>query len=399
MSTVVRSVGQRLLRAGAASWPREGRRAYQVIGTFGVTPTGPAPSAAPLDVSSRPMEAAGATATGPHAAPASVSVGDPGPSLLLHELRTGPLQQPQHQPPLQQPPPQHAQQQQQQRSAEAGLGDTGGYAGAGGIPDASSIPRSGGGPSIGTSGDGSSISYSEAPVFRDAHAHRHTGQAQAQAQERVHEGGSAVARALRAPPPPRGAEASGVAYIDTLSLHNELLQSGLSPAAAETLTLTLHTALQRSFAQMLQTLVTRAEVQALESQQAAETLLFKTEVQSRQEHEVVNLKAENERMRVELEKLRGELRYELDKLTASQRLDTNLEKGRLREMMQLERDRSLELHQQTERTLNAAQQRLDQEVHLLKTHLEATKNDVIKYCIGTVVSMLAVGLGFARLIF
>ena len=37
--------------------------------------------------------------------------------------------------------------------------------------------------------------------------------------------------------------------------------------------------------------------------------MFKTEVQSKQDNEVSNLKAENERIRVELEKLRGELRW------------------------------------------------------------------------------------------
>ena len=36
-------------------------------------------------------------------------------------------------------------------------------------------------------------------------------------------------------------------------------------------------------------------------------------------------------------------RYEIDKLTASQRLDLNLEKGRMRDELQMLRDKSNEL--------------------------------------------------------
>lgn len=39
-----------------------------------------------------------------------------------------------------------------------------------------------------------------------------------------------------------------------------------------------------------------------------------------------------------------------------------------------------------------------QEVHTLKAQLEAAKFDVISYCVGTLVSVSAVGLGMLRIL-
>lgn len=41
---------------------------------------------------------------------------------------------------------------------------------------------------------------------------------------------------------------------------------------------------------------------------------------------------------------------------------------------------------------------LSQEIHTLRAELEAAKYDVIKYCIGTLVSISAVGLAVVRLL-
>lgn len=39
-----------------------------------------------------------------------------------------------------------------------------------------------------------------------------------------------------------------------------------------------------------------------------------------------------------------------------------------------------------------------QEIHALRAHMEAAKYDVIKYCIGTLVSISAVGLAIVRIL-
>ncbi|KAM0934615.1 putative Coiled-coil domain-containing protein [Dioscorea sansibarensis] len=42
--------------------------------------------------------------------------------------------------------------------------------------------------------------------------------------------------------------------------------------------------------------------------------------------------------------------------------------------------------------------KLDREIHALRAQLEAAKYDVIKYCIGTLVSISAVGLAVIRIL-
>jgi poly(3-hydroxyalkanoate) synthetase len=56
-----------------------------------------------------------------------------------------------------------------------------------------------------------------------------------------------------------------------------------------------------------------------------------------------------------------------------------------------------ELATQSSETSNLTN-KLDREIHTLKTQLEAAKFDVIKYCIGTIVSVTAVGLGLLRIL-
>jgi predicted RNase H-like nuclease (RuvC/YqgF family) len=90
-----------------------------------------------------------------------------------------------------------------------------------------------------------------------------------------------------------------------------------------------------------------------------------------QEHHFATLQRETERLRTDIDKMRSELRYEIDKVTSGQRLDLNLERGRIRE----------ELATQSSETSNLTN-KLDREIHTLKTQLEAAKFDVIKYCIG-----------------
>ena len=41
--------------------------------------------------------------------------------------------------------------------------------------------------------------------------------------------------------------------------------------------------------------------------------------------------------------------------------------------------------------------RLDREIQTMRTTIEAAKNDVIKYSVGTIASMTALGLGLLRL--
>ncbi|KAL5099516.1 hypothetical protein RYX36_003843 [Vicia faba] len=175
--------------------------------------------------------------------------------------------------------------------------------------------------------------------------------------------------------------------VDTLALVKKLEAQGVPSMQAEAITAAITEVLNDSLENVSQSLVSKEEMERTEMLQEANLSKFKAEVQSSQGHHFSLLQHETEKLRNDIEKMRSELRYEIDKVTAGQRLDLNLERGRIRE----------ELANQNTETNNLTN-KLDREIHALRAQLEAAKYDVIKYCIGTLVSISAVGLAVLRIL-
>ncbi|XP_028780630.1 protein FMP32, mitochondrial-like isoform X1 [Neltuma alba] len=175
--------------------------------------------------------------------------------------------------------------------------------------------------------------------------------------------------------------------VDTLALVRRLEGQGLPSKQAEAITAAITEVLNDTMENASQSFVSKGEIQKIEMIQEANVSKFKSEVQSSQGHHFSMLQHETEKLRNDIEKMRNELRYEIDKVTAGQRLDLNLERGRIRD----------ELNNQSAETTNLTN-KLDREIHALKAQLEAAKYEVIKYCIGTLVSISAVGLAVVRIL-
>ncbi|KAL4644273.1 hypothetical protein ACB092_02G152800 [Castanea dentata] len=175
--------------------------------------------------------------------------------------------------------------------------------------------------------------------------------------------------------------------VDTLALVRRLEGQGVPSKQAEAITAAITEVLNDSVENVSQSFVSKAEMQKIEMIQESNLSKFKSEVQSSQGHHFSLLQHETEKLRNDIEKMRSELRYEIDKVTAGQRLDLNLERGRIRD----------ELANQNAETNNLTN-KLDREIHALRAQLEAAKYDVIKYCIGTLVSISAVGLAVLRIL-
>lgn len=162
---------------------------------------------------------------------------------------------------------------------------------------------------------------------------------------------------------------------------------GIPSKHAEAITSSITEVLNHSLESVAQSFVSKAEMQKSELIQDANLSKFKSEIQSSQEHHFSSLQRETEKLHADIEKMHSELRYEIDKVTAGQRLDLNLERGRIRDE---------QAKQNAETTLITT--KLDREIHALRAQLEAAKYEVIKYCIGTVVSISAVGLAVLRIL-
>ncbi|XP_059296876.1 protein FMP32, mitochondrial-like [Lycium ferocissimum] len=174
--------------------------------------------------------------------------------------------------------------------------------------------------------------------------------------------------------------------VDTLALVRRLEAKGVPSEQAEAITSVITEVLNDSLENVAHSFVSRSEMQKSEMLQEGNLSKFKSEVQSSQEHHFSLQQRETEKLRNDIEKMRSELRYEVDKLTAGQRLDLNLERGRIRD----------EFNNQNAETTNLTN-KLDREIHALRAQIEASKYEVIKYCIGTLVSISAVGLAVLRL--
>lgn len=175
--------------------------------------------------------------------------------------------------------------------------------------------------------------------------------------------------------------------VDTLALVRNLETNGLPPKQAEAITWAITEVLNDSLENVAQSFVTKSDMQKSEMMQESNLSKFKSEVKTSQEHHFSLLQRETEKLRNDIDKMRTELRYEIDKVTAGQRLDLNLERRRIQD----------ELATQNTETTNLTN-KLDREIHALRAQLEAAKYDVIKYCIGTLVSISAVGLAVIRII-
>ncbi|XXG86054.1 hypothetical protein AAC387_Pa11g1031 [Persea americana] len=175
--------------------------------------------------------------------------------------------------------------------------------------------------------------------------------------------------------------------VDTLALVRRLEAQGIPSVQAEAITAAITEVLNDSLENVAQSFVSKGEMQKIEMIQESNISKFKAQVQSSQEHHFSLLQRETEKLRTDIDRIRSELRYEIDKVTAGQRLDLNLERGRIRD----------ELANQSAET-SSLTNKLDKEIHALRAQLEAAKYDVIKYCIGTLVSISAVGLAIIRLL-
>ncbi|KAJ9561841.1 hypothetical protein OSB04_007001 [Centaurea solstitialis] len=186
--------------------------------------------------------------------------------------------------------------------------------------------------------------------------------------------------------PPNG-KGKRLFLVDTLALVRRLEGEGVPSKQAEAITSAVIEVLNDSLENVSQSFVSKGEMQRIEMTQDGNLGKFKSRVQSSQENHFSLLQRETEKLKSDIDKMRNELRYEVDKVKAGQRLDLNLERGRTRD----------ELSNQNQETTNLTN-KLDREIHLLRAEVEAAKYDVIKYCIGTLVSISAVGLAVLRIL-
>jgi ABC-type phosphate transport system auxiliary subunit len=163
--------------------------------------------------------------------------------------------------------------------------------------------------------------------------------------------------------------------------------AGLSRQQAEALTRTVTAVVTAAKEDQAGAYVTKGSLQTALLERDARVASFRAETGKAAELQAAALTRDTERLGAALDRVRAELRAEVDKATAAQRLDLNLERARLRDDLQAVRDKASEL-----------EVKLDKETSALRALVEGTKNEMIKYSLGVLLTFSTIGLGVARIL-
>jgi type II secretory pathway component PulF len=135
--------------------------------------------------------------------------------------------------------------------------------------------------------------------------------------------------------------------------------------------------------EMAQTIVSRAEQEKSTYLYKVDFAQLKSEIRMLEKNDFAILKSENERLQVEVEKLKQKMREEVNRLQAGVRLDMNLEKGRVREEASVQ-----------DIKIRETNNRIDTEMSNLRTLMQTIKFDTIKYVVGKVSCIRRCATGF-----
>ncbi|GLB43456.1 putative protein of unknown function (DUF1640) [Lyophyllum shimeji] len=174
-------------------------------------------------------------------------------------------------------------------------------------------------------------------------------------------------------------------HFDTHHFVQRLEREGLNRAQAEGIMTAMAEVIDESIRNMTSNMVTKAEQEKLHYTQQVDFAQIKSELQLMEKNDLAMIKAENERLASDLEKLKQRLREEITRTQAGVRLDLNLEKGRMREESS---------HQELK--IKEVDTRIEQEIAGLRTTIQASKATTLQYLVGFVTGCSALLMAYMR---
>ncbi|ORX62288.1 DUF1640-domain-containing protein [Hesseltinella vesiculosa] len=148
----------------------------------------------------------------------------------------------------------------------------------------------------------------------------------------------------------------------------------------------LQEVISESMNELTRSVVTRAEQEKAIYTYKVDFAQVKSELQLLEKNEFSVMRAENERLQNELDKLRQKLREEITRTQANVRLELNLEKGRIRDETSAQ-----------EIKIKETDTRIESELAGLRTQMETIKLQIMQYFIGTLTGGGALFLAYLRM--
>ncbi|GAA5880983.1 hypothetical protein JCM3774_001495 [Rhodotorula dairenensis] len=175
-------------------------------------------------------------------------------------------------------------------------------------------------------------------------------------------------------------------YFDSAEYVHRFEQQGLNKQQAEGVVDALEAIVQESMDNLEANLVSRSEHYKHHDRQKVDFAALKQNLELSERTDFMNLKAENERLLGDIEKLKQRLREEISRTQAGVRLDLNLEKGRIRDEMSVRESRMTEVDT-----------RIENEIGLLRASMEAVKFNILQYAFAVMSGTGALLLAYLRI--
>nr|NP_001270016.1 coiled-coil domain-containing protein 90B, mitochondrial precursor [Equus caballus]AEB61066.1 coiled-coil domain-containing 90b mitochondrial-like protein [Equus caballus] len=190
--------------------------------------------------------------------------------------------------------------------------------------------------------------------------------------------------------------------FDTHALVQDLETHGFNKAQAETIVSLLTTLSNVSLDTIYREMVTQAQQEITVQQLMAHLDSIRKDMVILEKSEFANLRAENEKMKIELEQVKQQPINETSRIRADNKLDINLERSRVTDMDQEKKlmeatTEFIKKDTKTNSVISETSNKIDSEIASLKTLMESNKLETIRYLAASVFTCLAIALGFYRL--
>ncbi|KAJ1679536.1 Protein fmp32, mitochondrial [Spiromyces aspiralis] len=137
---------------------------------------------------------------------------------------------------------------------------------------------------------------------------------------------------------------------------------------------------------LLDNVVTKSEQEKNMYKYKVDFAQLKSEIQMMEKTDFSIMKAENERLKSEVDKLKQQLREEITRTQSGVRLDMSLEKGRNRDE-----------HSAQEIKIRETGAKIEREIGALRTQMESIKFQILQYMLGTITGTGALILAYLRM--
>ncbi|XP_043927087.1 coiled-coil domain-containing protein 90B, mitochondrial isoform X1 [Protopterus annectens] len=192
--------------------------------------------------------------------------------------------------------------------------------------------------------------------------------------------------------------------FDTHALVTELESHGFGIEQAEQIVAILANLTSTGMETVYRDMVTKAQQEITLQQIMAHLDAIRKDMVILEKSEFAYLRAENEKMKVELEHVKQQLVDEIKKIRGDTKLDINLERSRVTDMFTEHEKKLMETQTEFQKkdivvssSIGETNKKIDTEVASLKTVMESHKLDTVRYLAASVFACLAIALGFYRL--